>query len=54
MATTNQARRLRDHWGNPEMSWFAGNHVGYLWSDTAWQFVNDMLERRGLTSELTR
>jgi len=54
LATTDQARRLRDHWGNPEMSWFAGNHVGYLWSDTAWQFVNDTLERRGLTSEVTQ
>lgn len=52
LATTYHARRLRDHWGDPETCWFAGNHVGYLWSDTAWEFVDSVLARRGLTSAI--
>jgi len=49
LATTDQARRLREHWEEPETCWFAGNHVGYLWSDTVWKFVDSTLRRRGLS-----
>lgn len=50
LATTDQARRLWNHWDEPETCWFAGNHVGYLWSDTVWQFVASAMEQRGLTA----
>lgn len=49
LATTDQARRLWAHWDGPETRWFAGNHVGYLWSTTAWRFVDSVLDTRGLT-----
>ncbi len=50
LATTDQARRLWEHWDEPETCWFAGNHVGYLWSDTVWQFVDHVFQSRGLTA----
>ena len=50
LTTTEQAYRLWQHWDEPEMHWFAGNHVGYLWSDSAWAFVDETLKRAGLIS----
>ncbi|MCB0987726.1 MAG: alpha/beta hydrolase, partial [Acidimicrobiales bacterium] len=50
LATTDQARRLWEHWDEPETCWFPGNHVGYLWSDTVWKFVASAMDRRGLTA----
>ncbi len=50
LATTDQARRLWEHWDEPETCWFGGNHVGYLWSDTVWRFVDSVIEDRGLTA----
>ena len=50
LATTDQARRLWEHWDEPETCWFAGNHVGYLWSDTVWAFVTQAMEKRGLSA----
>ena len=48
LATTDQPQRLVEHWEQPESCWFAGNHVGYLWSDTVWRFVDQALTKRGL------
>ncbi|MBS1837571.1 MAG: alpha/beta hydrolase [Actinobacteria bacterium] len=50
LATTDQARRLWEHWERPETCWFQGNHVGYLWSDTVWRFVTTVLDERHLTA----
>ncbi len=50
LATTKQAQQLWEHWDEPETCWFAGNHVGYLWSDTVWRFVDSALESRGLSA----
>ncbi len=50
LATTDQARRLWEHWERPETSWFQGNHVGYLWSDAVWRFVTTVLDERHLTA----
>lgn len=49
LAPPAQAQRLYRHWGNPDMCWYPGNHVGYLWADKAWSFVDRMLEDRGFT-----
>lgn len=49
LAPPAQAKRLYRHWGDPDMCWYPGNHVGYLWADKAWAFVDDMLENRGFT-----
>lgn len=48
LATADQARRLWDHWEQPELCWFPGSHVGYLWSDKAWRFVDACVRSRGL------
>ena len=50
LATTEQARRLWEHWEEPETCWFPGNHVGYLWSDKVWRFVDTVLGTRGLVT----
>jgi len=49
MATPDQARRLADHWDGPPVSWYAGNHVGYLWSRQVTGFIEASLaEAAGL------
>jgi hypothetical protein len=32
LATPGQAQRLWEYWDKPSISWYAGDHVGYLWS----------------------
>ena len=50
LATPDQARRLAEHWGDPTVSWYAGNHVGYLWSRQVTEFVEASLaEAAGIT-----
>ena len=49
LATAEHARRLWVHWEEPETCWFPGNHVGYLWSEKTWRFVDSALGSRGLT-----
>ena len=44
-----QAHLLWEHWGQPRMRWYPGNHVGYLWSDRVRSFVDEVLVDRGLT-----
>ncbi len=48
LAPPDQAQRLWTHWEDPETCWFPGNHMGYLWSDKVWRFVDGALEKRGL------
>lgn len=48
LVTPDQAQRLWTHWDCPEIRWFAGNHVGYLWSDTVWRFVAEAFGERDL------
>ena len=43
LATPDQARRLAEHWGSPKVSWYAGNHLGYLWSRQVTEFVEASL-----------
>ncbi len=43
LATPDQARRLSRHWGGPPVSWYAGNHVGYLWSRQVTRFLEASL-----------
>jgi hypothetical protein len=51
MAPPDQALALWRHWDEPEISWYAGNHVGYLWSRQVTSFLNDSLARSGLAWE---
>ena len=51
MAPPDQALALWRHWDEPEISWYAGNHVGYLWSRQVTTFVNDSLAASGFVPE---
>ena len=50
LATADQARRLWEHWDQPDLCWFPGSHMGYLWSDKVWRFVDESLRSRGLAA----
>ncbi len=50
MAGTDQALTLWDHWGRPPISWYSGNHVGYLWSRQVESFLGESLTSAGFKS----
>jgi len=39
LAPPEQAQRLAEHWETSRVSWYAGNHVGYLWSKQVSDFL---------------
>jgi hypothetical protein len=43
LALPDQAHRLWRHWDEPSISWYAGNHVGYIWSRQVSDYVADSL-----------
>ena len=43
MAPPEQARALWQHWEEPAIRWYPGNHVGYLWSPKVAAFVDGIL-----------
>lgn len=43
LATPGQAQRLWEHWDEPEICWYAGDHVGYLWSRDVREFLRKAL-----------
>jgi pimeloyl-ACP methyl ester carboxylesterase len=43
MSTFGQARRLWLHWNRPTLAAYAGGHVGFFWSRTAKQLVDDAM-----------
>jgi cephalosporin-C deacetylase-like acetyl esterase len=43
MAVPTQAQALWEHWEEPMIRWFPGNHVGYLWSAKVAEFVDGVL-----------
>jgi hypothetical protein len=47
LAPPEQARRLWEHWNRPEICWYPGNHVGFMWADKAQRFTDELLEDRG-------
>ena len=51
MAHPRQAHQLWEHWEEPAVHWYPGNHVGYLWSGGVWRFVDEALRSRGLAAE---
>ena len=50
MATPQQALALWEHWDRPQIAWYGGNHVGYLWSGRVDAFVREALVTSGLAS----
>jgi dienelactone hydrolase len=49
LASPEQAQRLWEHWDQPRISWYSGNHVGYLWSKQVSEFLVASL-REGATT----
>ena len=47
MAVPAQTQALWQHWQRPTISWFPGNHVGYLWSKKSAAFIDGILENLG-------
>jgi hypothetical protein len=43
MATPQQAHVLWKHWDEPRICWYAGSHVGYVWSGEVRRFVDEIL-----------
>jgi hypothetical protein len=54
MAPPAQAELLWHHWEEPEICWYAGNHVGYLWSRQVGRFLDDSLVSAGFVDEPER
>lgn len=48
MAPPTQAHALWKHWDEPELQWYGGNHVGYLWSKQVTAFLGSSLAKAGL------
>lgn len=48
MAPPTQAYALWKHWDEPELQWYGGNHVGYLWSKQVTAFLGSSLATAGL------
>ncbi|HVN51204.1 MAG TPA: alpha/beta hydrolase [Acidimicrobiales bacterium] len=47
MAPPPQAHALWRHWDEPEICWYAGNHVGYLWAKDVGAFLDRSLISAG-------
>ena len=43
MATPMQAYVLWKHWDEPRICWYAGSHVGYVWSGEVRRFVEEII-----------
>jgi len=50
MAPPTQAHALWHHWQEPEIYWYGGNHVGYLWSRQVTSFIDQSLTSAGLVT----
>lgn len=48
-----QVVRLWEHWGRPEIVWYAGGHTGFFQSNPVQRFVDGALVQSGLVSGLT-
>ena len=51
MAPPSQAHALWRHWEEPEIFWYGGNHVGYLWSKQVTSFLNHSLAAGGIVAD---
>jgi predicted esterase len=47
VTTPEQAERLWEHWGQPDIRWFAGGHVSFFWSSEVAPFVDHRLHKAG-------
>ncbi len=47
LALPAHAHRLWEHWERPQISWYWGSHVGYVWSRQVATFLEDSLSASG-------
>jgi hypothetical protein len=48
MSHPRQAHDLWLHWDRPEIRWYPGNHMGFLWSGEVKTFVRESLRKADL------
>ena len=53
MAPPTQAHLLWKHWDEPEVCWYGGNHMGYLWSSQVSDFLYGSLGQSGFAVDPT-
>jgi hypothetical protein len=46
----DQVMRLWEHWGRPEIIWYAGAHTGIFQSRPVQDFIDDALRQSGLVA----
>lgn len=51
LALPGHAQRLWEHWSEPEIHWYGGNHVGYLWAGSVPDFVVSSLRTAGVSDD---
>jgi len=44
----DEAARLWEHWGRPEICWYPGGHTGFFRSRPVQRFIDDALVKSGL------
>jgi hypothetical protein len=44
VATATQAQLLVEHWDPSAVCWYAGGHIGFMWSRRVAGFVQDRLD----------
>jgi dienelactone hydrolase len=50
MSTPGQARVLWEHWGRPEIEWYPGSHMTFIWSAQVARFIDRALVESGFVS----
>ena len=51
MATPAQARLLWEHWDHPELMWYPGGHVSFVWSRSVGAFVRRAVVDAGFSAD---
>jgi hypothetical protein len=50
MSTPRHAHMLWQHWEQPEILWYRGAHVSFVWSSEVWSFVESALRDCGVAA----
>jgi hypothetical protein len=50
MSRPEQAHRLWEHWDRPEIVWYDGSHMTFLWSRVVIEFLDRTLRATGFVA----
>jgi len=51
LSSSDQARRLWEHWGRGPIAWYPGGHIGFFWTGRVSRFLDQAVYDSGLTSQ---